>query len=124
MAGMIRSSPDPIVWHKPMDLALEVYGLTKRFSKTETYRLVHRVARAAPLVPANMAEEYARDSPNDCARFLAIARGSLMEVETFLQLAIRLSCPVSRDAQTALGLMDPISRILTGLRTKMLRSRE
>lgn len=124
MAGTIRSHRDLIVWQKVMDLRVEVYGLTKKFPQTETYRLVDQVTRAAASVPANIAEGYARDSPNDYARFLAIAKGSLMEVETFLQLAARLSYLVPGEAQSVFDLIDEISRMVTRFRKKVLQSRE
>ena len=123
MAKEIRSHRDLIVWQKSMDLAVEVYRLTKQFPKTETYRMVDQLTRAAASVPANIAEGAARDSPNDYARFLAIAKGSLMEVETFLQLSLRLSYLEAHEAALAAGLIDEISRMLTALRRKVRAAR-
>ncbi len=60
-----------------MDLAVEVYRLSKRFPKDETYRLTSRVTRAVASVPANIAEGHARSTARDYANFLAIAKGSL-----------------------------------------------
>ncbi|HEU0298948.1 MAG TPA: four helix bundle protein, partial [Longimicrobium sp.] len=84
------SHRDLVVWHKAMDLAVQVYRLTTRFPRDEAYRLTAQVTRAAASIPANIAEGNARSSRRDCANFLAIAKGSLNETETFLLLALRL----------------------------------
>ena len=119
MSGEIRSHRDLIVWQKAMDLAVAVYGLTKHLPKHEQYRIVDQMTRSVASVPANIAEG-SRDAPNDYGRFLAIARGSLAETETFLMLAIRLNYLKQQDVEQAFGLVNEISRMLTSLRKKVL----
>jgi len=103
-----------------MDLAVEVYRLSKRFPKDETYRLTSQITRAAASVPANIAEGHARSTARDFAHFIAIAKGSLMETETFLMLAIRLDYVTEADARPVLGLVTEISKMLTSLKTRLL----
>jgi len=86
----IESHRDLIVWQKSMDLVVQVYRLTATFPANEMYRLVAQATRAAASVPANIAEGHARSSRRDFANFLAIAKGSLMETEAFLMIAIAL----------------------------------
>jgi four helix bundle protein len=116
----IESHRDLIVWQKAMDLVVQVYGLTGAFPPSEIYRLVAQVTRAAASVPANIAEGHARSSRKDFANFLAIARGSLMETETFLMLAIRLGYLQGGAAASTLELIVEISKMLTVLRQKLL----
>ncbi len=116
----IQSHRDLVVWQKAMDLAVMVYRLTQRFPKNETYGLASQLTRAVASVPANIAEGSARGSRKDYANFLAIAKGSLMEAETFLTLAVRLEYLREADAQPALALMVEISKMLTALRAKLL----
>jgi four helix bundle protein len=116
---MIQSHRDLIVWQKAMDLTVLVYRLANEFPKVETYRLVSQVTRAAASVPANVAEGHSRGTPRDYANFLAIAKGSLMETETFVMLGVRLSYLTQTQADPALSLITEISKMLTTLRRKL-----
>jgi len=102
-----------------MDLAVEVYRLSKTFPKDETYRLTAQITRAVASVPANIAEGHARSSARDFAHFVAIAKGSLMETETFLMLAVRLGYVREEAARPVLELVTEISKMLTSLRTRL-----
>jgi len=73
-----------------MDLAVSIYRHTDDFPKTEIYGLTNQIRRAAVSVPSNIAEGYGR-SNREFGRFLAIARGSLAELETQLEIARRVS---------------------------------
>ena len=115
----IRSHRDLVVWQKAMDLAVEIYGLASKFPSSETYRLVAQITRAVASVPANIAEGHARATRKDYANFLAIAKGSLMETETFLMLAIRLKYLSDVQAANALSLITEISKMLTALRNRL-----
>jgi four helix bundle protein len=78
----IESFRDRIVWQRAMDLAVEIYRLARLLLRDETYRLVNQMTRAAASIPANIAEGNARGTARDYAQFLAIAKGSLTELET------------------------------------------
>jgi four helix bundle protein len=115
----VESHRGLIVWQKAMDLAVETYGLSSKFPASENYRLVSQVTRSAASVPANIAEGNARGTKRDYANFLSIARGSLMETETLLMLAIRLQYITQEQAQHALDLLTEISKMLTALRSRL-----
>jgi four helix bundle protein len=118
----IESHRDLLVWQKAMELAVHTYKLAGQFPARETYGLVAQVTRAAASVPANIAEGHARGSKKDYANFLAIAKGSLMETETFLTLAVRLGYLSSDQAAPAMQLITEISKMLTSIRRKVLVS--
>jgi four helix bundle protein len=122
---MVQSHRDLVVWQKAMDMTVQVYELTKNFPSSEMYRLVAQVTRAAASVPANIAEGHGRGgSRKDYAYFLSIAKGSLMETETFLMLAIRLNYINASQAQSTLSLITEISKMLTALRNRLLSKSE
>jgi four helix bundle protein len=115
----VKSHRDLIVWRKAMDLAVEAYRLTSRFPPSESYRLVSQITRAATSVPANIAEGNSRATKRDYRQFLSIAKGSLMETETFLMLAVRLNYLGQQEASYAFGLVSEISKMLTTLRSRL-----
>ena len=118
----IESHRDLLVWQKAMDLAVLIYRLTSKFPSSETYRLVAQVTRSASSVPANIAEGHARATKRDYLHFLAIAKGSLMETETFVMLSVRLGYAAQADAQPALDLITEISKMLTVLRSRLAQN--
>ena|SRR5208282_3187136 len=118
--GTITSHRDLVVWQKGMDLAVQVYRLTSQFPRSEMYRLTAQLTRAVASVPANIAEGSARGSRRDYANFLAIAKGSLMETETFLTLAVRLLYLTKEEAAPSFSLITEMSKMLTALRRRLL----
>ncbi|OFV91133.1 MAG: four helix bundle protein [Acidobacteria bacterium RIFCSPLOWO2_02_FULL_61_28] len=115
----VQSHRELIVWQKAMELAVETYRLPSKFPASENYRLVSQITRAVASVPANIAEGNARGTKKDYANFLAIARGSLMETETLLMLAIRLKYITQEQAEYALNLVTEVSKMLTALRSRL-----
>lgn len=115
----IRSHRDLVVWQLGMELAVAVYDLVKSFPKSELYGMTSQLTRAAVSVPANIAEGHARTSRKDYAHFVAIARGSLMETETYLMLAARLGYLSEAQAEPTLQLITRISKMLLSLRNKL-----
>ena len=116
----IKSHRDLIVWQKAMDLAEDVYRVTSEFPREEIYRLTSQLIRAVISVPANIAEGHARGTRRDYANFLAIAKGSLMEAETFLMLAERLGYDKLKRIERTLTLVTEVSKMITAIRSKLL----
>ena len=78
------------VWKKSMDLVVSVYSMTAGFPPEEKYGITSQMRRAAVSVPSNIAEGCARNSTKELLQFLYVAQGSLSELETQYQIAIRL----------------------------------
>ena len=91
MMSQVKSYRDLIVWQKSIALVTDVYRATQQFPKEEIYGLTSQVRRSAVSVPSNIAEGQGRDSTKDFVRFLAIATGSLNELQTQMQIASNLS---------------------------------
>ena len=117
----VQSHRDLIVWQKAMDLVVEVYRVSGMFPTSERWRLVDQISRAVVSVPGNIAEGQGRGTAKDFAQFLAIARGSLNETETYLLLAVRLGYLTTEKIAPALSLLTEVSKILGSLRAKVLQ---
>jgi four helix bundle protein len=86
----IKSHRDLIAWQEAMRLVEFVYRETSGFPHEETFGLKTQLRRSAVSVPSNLAEGSARNTTGELVQFLGIARGSLAELETQLELAVRL----------------------------------
>ncbi len=78
------------VWRDAMSLVEAIYRHSDAFPDGERFGLTAQLRRTAVSVPSNIAEGAARRSTQEYLRFLSIARGSLAELDTQLQIAERL----------------------------------
>jgi four helix bundle protein len=111
----IRSHHDLRVWHDAMRLTRLAYEVTVEFPRSEQFGLAQQIRRAAASVPANIAEGNGRFSPRDYLRFLAMANGSLCELETHLMIARDLGFADTEAATRCLTLAATTGRRLRAL---------
>ena len=83
----LQTHKDLDVWKESMKLAKQMYLVTAKFPKEETYGLVSQIRRSAISIPSNIAEGAARNSHKEFVQFLYISLGSLAELETQLLLS-------------------------------------
>ena len=117
----MRSYEDLLVWQKAMLLAKMVYGIQKQLPKEELYGLGDQIRRAVVSVPSNIAEGFGRGSDAEFKRFLAIARGSLFEVKTQLQLASELG--FFQLESELMQLIDEVGKLIAGLSKTLTANR-
>jgi four helix bundle protein len=72
-------------------LAVQIYQATEQFPRTETYGLTSQIRRADVSVVSNIAEVQGRLTPGEFLHFLEQARGSLLELDTQLAIALDLN---------------------------------
>ena len=106
-----------IVWQKAKELVKSVYVLTRKFPTDERYALTDQIRRAVVSIPSNIAEGYGRASNADYAHFLAIARGSLYETLTQLEIAEDLGY-VSEIPESLDSLAAEVGRMLGAMLKK------
>jgi four helix bundle protein len=102
-----------------MELASFVYSATEDFPKAELYGITSQMRRAAISIPANLAEGAARNSRKELAQFVGIAAGSVSELDTLAELALRLGYLKGKDDLQL--KLDRVNALLIALR-KRLRS--
>ena len=90
MKKQVRSFRNLIAWQRGMELVRAVYLVTQRMPREERFGLTTQMRRAAVSVPSNIAEGYARQSTRDYIKYLRIARGSLAELSTHVDLAMSM----------------------------------
>lgn len=86
---MARTHKDLEVWNKSLDLVDKIYDIVNFIPKNEQFGITSQMTRAAISIPANIAEGCGRHSDKELLHFLAISRGSLAELETFLLICKR-----------------------------------
>ena len=106
-AAPIKSHRDLIAWQKAMDLVV--------LPKHELYGLTSQTRRAATSIPANIAEGQGRRSKSEFGQFLGNARGSLLELDTHLEVALRLKYLTPAQHERVQGLVVELGRIINGL---------
>jgi four helix bundle protein len=100
------------VWRRAMAVAERVYQATASLPPDERFGLTSQMRRAAVSVPSNIAEGHALGRGAACAQFIRHARGSLSELRSQLQLAVRLGY---LDAGANTSLMDETAVLLAQL---------
>ena len=96
-----------------MDLAQEVYEITEKLPKMETYGLISQMTRSAVSAPSNIAEGSAR-SDKDFAHFLSIAIGSLFELSTQVILSERIGYITPTQSLSLQGKADKLQMMISG----------
>ena len=76
-----------VVWQRAMELVVHVYKATKNFPKHEQYGLISQMRRSAISIPSNIAEGHGRRSNKELVRFLDIAKGSIYELDTQIEIS-------------------------------------
>ena len=112
---MARSFRNLVVWQKGMELAEEVYAIVRDLPKYETYGLGDQMRRAAVSVPSNIAEGCGRGTDKDWVHFLGQALGSLFELETQLELSVRLGHLPPGKTEAAVALAQEAGKMLNAL---------
>jgi four helix bundle protein len=98
-----------------MEFVAEIYRVTRTFPRDEAYSLTGQLRRAAVSVPSNLAEGQARYSRCEFYRFLQVARGSMAEIETQIEIAVTLDYLTPASARSLLCKTAELGGILNGL---------
>ena len=103
-----------VVWQKADELAFQVYLISKIFPREELFGLIIQMRRAAISIPANIVEGYSRFSKKEKIQFYNIARGSLTELEYYLDFSYRLDYLNIEQYGLLIKLRDEVGKLLNG----------
>lgn len=106
---------DLLAWQAAKQLALEVLRSCERPEMRRYYGLCDQLRRAAISVPSNIAEGNERGTNLDALRFLQVARGSLAELETQLELSRDFGSLPAADCDRVSPQVVRVGRLLGGL---------
>jgi four helix bundle protein len=112
-----------LVWQKAMKLAKAVYLETENLPSNEMYGLQSQMRRAAFAIPSNIAEGHGRLNDGHFRQFLAIARGSLYELQTQLELSSDLGKLAFEKVRPLMEQCDEVARMINGLLAVLQRRR-
>ncbi len=119
----VKSYRELRIWQKAMDLVPKVYEQVKKLPKEETYALGDQIRRSAVSIPANIAEGHARQHTKEFIQHLSIAKGSLAELDTLLELGQRLGylnqLGLSEINRAIVDLRMPLQGLINKLRAKL-----
>ena len=78
------------VWQEGKELAVEVYKVTQKGAFYRDFSLKDQIRRAAVSFPSNIAEGDERETNREAVRFFYMAKGSLAELQTQLEIAFAI----------------------------------
>ena len=110
-----RSYKDLEVWKLSIELVKEIYRITEKFPPSEIYGLTNQIRRAAVSIPSNIAEGQERNSAKEFRQFLAIALGSVAEIETQLIIAKEIHYLTEAEAEPFMASIDRLRKMTRGL---------
>jgi four helix bundle protein len=110
-----------VAWQKAMDLAVNIYELTRNFPQEELYALTSQLRRAAVSAPSNIAEGAADRTRQQFSNYLSNAIGSLNEIDTQLELALRLGYVTEIDYDRVYQALDECLALTYGLKKSVNR---
>ncbi|MBI1763214.1 MAG: four helix bundle protein [Acidobacteria bacterium] len=84
----IRKFEEIKAWQKARELAHEIYKTCGSGAISQDYGLRNQICRAAVSSMSNIAEGFGHSSNKDFAHFLDMARGSTMETQSLLYVAL------------------------------------
>jgi four helix bundle protein len=117
----LNSFRDLRVWQLSMELVEIIYRLTQNFPKHEIYGLTSQIQRAAVSVPSNIAEGHTREHTKEFLHHLSIAQASLAELETQLEIAVRLKYLARDEFDRVLVLVVALGKQRYALRNALLK---
>ena len=108
------------VWQEAKALAVEIYRITSSGGISRDYGLKDQMQRAAVSIASNISEGYERNSDAEFIRFLHIAKGSLSELVSQLEIAKEVGLVI----EGTLPQVEEQCKRVGSMLTKLIQSRK
>ena len=111
----IRRFEDIEAWQKARELVQEIYKACAHSNLGRDFALRDQICRAAVSSMSNIAEGFSRNSDRDFAHFLDIAKGSVLEVQSLLYVALDIGYLAKEDFERLYKMADTVASLIGGL---------
>lgn len=110
------------VYQRAFAFSQRIYIITQHWPREHLFGITDQLRRASLSIPLNIAEGYSR-SRKDFMHFLTLSRGSCYECIPLIQLAESLKLFTPKEGQMFYNELEEISKMLSGLRSALNRSK-
>lgn len=110
-----------IIWQEAMNIAHEVFVITRKFPAEEKFGLISQMTRAAISIPSNIAEGAGRASSKEFNHFLNISLGSSFELETQLILSVNFNYITKEEIQLLTEKVAKVQKMINGLKHSIMK---
>jgi four helix bundle protein len=117
----IRRFEDIQAWQKARELVRQIYQICSCGPFRRDFSLRNQICSAAVSSMSNIAEGFARRSSRELTRFLDIARGSAVEVQSLLYVSFDVGYIDAEQFQRLYKLTQEVTALIGGF-TTYLRS--
>jgi four helix bundle protein len=112
---VVKNFKELSVWKLGVEIVTEIYKVTRSYPSEEKFGIISQMRRAAVSIPSNVAEGFNRRHSKEFARFLGIAQGSCGELETQLEISLRLGFINLQQIERLFEKMDHEQKMLNKL---------
>ena len=109
------------VWQKSVDLAVEMYTLTKKFSSEKKFGLVSQIRKCVVSIASNIAEGAGRNTVGEFIQFIGVSEGSVNELETQIIISERLGYITNAELEKTNCSISEIRKMLFSLKKSLKR---
>ncbi|MEN9537668.1 MAG: hypothetical protein RLZZ178_1665 [Verrucomicrobiota bacterium] len=121
--GQVKTYRDLLVWQKAKLMAVSIYRLCESPGLCRKYTLCDQMTRAAVSIASNIAEGDERSTNKESLRFIVIARASLAELETQVEISHEIGAVSQEDVAKFRALAEELGRLIGGV-IRMRQDRE
>ena len=113
--GPVKTYRDLLVWQKAKFMAVSVYRLCESSGLCRKYTLCDQMTRAAISIASNIAEGDERSTNKESLRFIVIARASLAELETQVEISHEIGAVSKEDFARFRSSAEELGRLIGGV---------